>query len=130
MLLLLLLLSGGGRRLRWRGTGGGSGSGAGGAGLTTLRLLLPRRVPAGAATQATAEVQRRVLLDLVVSKSARLQLLAAEEDALRAGRHARLGLDLGLDVVDRFVGRAVESEPLVAQWAHPQLHAVVTRRDW
>merc|ERR1711918_138604 len=58
-----------------------------------------------AAAQAKHQVERRLLLDVVVGEGAPvLELLAREDQALLVGRDALLVLDLRLDVVDR-VGR-------------------------
>ena len=55
--------------------------------------------------QAEDEVEGRLLLDVVVRKSAAvLELLAGKDETLLVGGDALLVLDLGLDVVDR-VGR-------------------------
>merc|ERR1719409_1178995 len=64
--------------------------------------LLPRvGLVAHAATQAQHEVQRRLLLDVVIRERAPvLKLLAGEDQALLVGRDALLVLDLGLNVVD------------------------------
>merc|ERR1711970_340543 len=57
------------------------------------------------ATQAEHEMERRLLLDVVVrERAAVLELLAREDEALLVRRDALLVLDLGLDVLDR-VGR-------------------------
>ena len=53
------------------------------------------------AAEAQHEVERRLLLDVVVGESAAvLQLLAREDEALLVGGDALLVLDLGLDDVD------------------------------
>jgi len=58
-----------------------------------------------AAAQAQHQVQRRLLLDVVVGeRAAVLELLAGEDQALLVRRDALLVLDLGLDVLDG-VGR-------------------------
>ena len=58
-----------------------------------------------AAAQAQHQVQRRLLLDVVVGqRAAVLELLAGEDEALLVRGDALLVLDLRLDVLDR-VGR-------------------------
>eukprot|EP00966_Prymnesium_polylepis_P078326 1815972-Prymnesium_polylepis.3 len=55
----------------------------------------------GPAAKAQHEVERRLLLDVVVrERAAVLQLLAREDDTLLVGRDALLVLDLGLHVVN------------------------------
>jgi hypothetical protein len=55
-----------------------------------------------AATQAQDQVQRRLLLNVVVrQRAAVLELLAREDQALLVRGNALLVLDLGLDIVDR-----------------------------
>ena len=57
------------------------------------------------ATQAQHQVQRGLLLDVVVGQGAAiLQLLASKDQSLLVGRDALLVLDLGLHVVDGVVG--------------------------
>jgi hypothetical protein len=58
-----------------------------------------------ATTQAEDEVERRLLLDVVIRQGATvLELLACEDQALLVRRDALLVLNLGLDIVDG-VGR-------------------------
>ena len=55
----------------------------------------------------------RFLLDVVVGqRTAVLELLASENEALLIGRNAFLVLDLGLDVVDRVGGLNLEGDGL------------------
>ena len=70
------------------------------------------------------EMERRLLLDVVVRKgTAVLELLAGEDEALLVGRDALLVLDLRLDVVNR-VGRLdVEGDGLAGQSLDEDLHA-------
>jgi len=64
--------------------------------------LFPRVGLVPTATEAQHQVERRLLLDVVVGqRAAVLQLLASEDQALLVGRDALLVLDLGLDVLDR-----------------------------
>merc|ERR1719362_843897 len=63
--------------------------------------------------QAKHQVQRRLLLDVVVGqRAAILQLLASENQTLLLGRDALLVLDLRLHVLDRVVGLDIESDGL------------------
>ena len=66
-------------------------------------------------TETEDEVERRLLLDVVVrERAAVLELLACKDQALLVRRDALLVLDLGLDVVDRVRGLCV----CVAKSAH------------
>ena len=68
------------------------------------------------AAETKDEVKGRLLLDVVIRKSAAvLELLAGKDETLLIGRDALLVLDLGLDVVDG-VGRLdVEGDGLAGQ---------------
>ena len=72
-----------------------------------------------AAAEAQHEVQRGLLLDVVVAQGAAvLELLAREDQTLLVRGDALLVLDLGLDVVDR-VGRLdVQGDGLARQGLH------------
>merc|ERR1712100_93661 len=75
------------------------------------------------ATQAEHEVERRLLLDVVVGKRAAvLELLAREDQALLVGGDALLVLDLGLDHVDRVRGLDLEGDGLACQRLDENLH--------
>ena len=66
-----------------------------------------------AAAEAEDEVQRRLLLDVVVGEGAAvLELLAREDEALLVRRDALLVLDLLLHVVDGVRGLHVERDRL------------------
>merc|ERR1719487_1978958 len=75
------------------------------------------------AAEAENEVERRLLLDVVVGeRAAVLELLAGKDEALLVGRDALLVLDLGLDVVNR-VGRLdLERDGLAGQRLDEDLH--------
>ena len=77
-----------------------------------------------AAAEAQHQVERRLLLDVVVrQRAAVLELLAGEDQALLVRRDALLVLDLLLHVVDR-VGRLdVERDRLARQGLDEDLHA-------
>ena len=69
-----------------------------------------------ATAQAQHQVQRRLLLDVVVrERAAVLELLAREDEALLVGRDALLVLDLLLDVVDRVARLDVERDGLARE---------------
>ena len=66
-----------------------------------------------AAAQAQHQVQRALLLDIVVSqRAAVLQLLAGKDQALLVRRNAFLVLNLRLDVVDCIAGLDLKSDGL------------------
>jgi len=70
-------------------------------------------VDLAAAAQPEDEVERRLLLDVVVAEGpAVLELLAREDEALLVGGDALLVLDLLLDVVDRVRRLDVERDGL------------------
>ena len=81
-----------------------------------VRLATPTAAVELTATEAEDQVDRRLLLDVVVAHDrAILELLAQEDDPLVVGRdvHRVLLLDFGLDAVDRVVGmHVVESDRL------------------
>merc|ERR1711998_261759 len=77
-----------------------------------------------AAAQAEHEVQRRLLLDVVVRKRAAvLELLAREDEALLIRRDALLVPDLLLHVVDRVRRLDVERDGLAREGLDEDLHA-------
>jgi len=85
-----------------------------------VRLLLALLA---ATAQPQHEVQRRLLLDVVVGEGAAiLELLAGEDEALLVGRDALLVLDLGLDVVDRVRRLNLEGDRLTRESLHKDLH--------
>jgi hypothetical protein len=63
--------------------------------------------------QTQYEMQRALLMDVVVRKrAATFQLLAGEDESLMVGRDVFLVLDLGLDVVDRVGGLDLKGDRL------------------
>merc|ERR1711959_519450 len=75
------------------------------------------------ATQTEHQVERRLLLDVVVGESAPvLELLASKDEALLVRRDAFLVLNLCLHVVDG-VGRLdLEGDRLASERLHEDLH--------
>ena len=74
--------------------------------------------------QAQHQVERRLLLDVVVRQGAAvLELLAGEDQALLVRRDALLVLDLGLDVLDRVRRLHLEGDGLARQGLDEDLHA-------
>merc|ERR1719473_893122 len=70
------------------------------------------------------EVERRLLLDVVVAQCAAiLELLAGEDEALLVRRDALLVLDLGLDIVDGVGALDLERDRLARQRLDEDLHA-------
>lgn len=66
-----------------------------------------------ASTQTENQVESRLLLNVVIRKSAAvLQLLASENETLLIWGNAFLILDLGLYVVDSIAGLDLESDGL------------------
>ncbi|OBQ34350.1 MAG: hypothetical protein AN484_26720, partial [Aphanizomenon flos-aquae WA102] len=77
-----------------------------------------------AAAQAQHQVQRGLLLDVVVGqRAAVLQLLAREDQALLVRRDALLVLDLGLDRLDVVRGLHVQRDGLARRRLDEDLHA-------
>ena len=77
----------------------------------------------GAAAEAEHQVQRRLLLDVVVGeRAAVLQLLPGEDEPLLVRRDALLVLDLGLDVVDGVAALHLQRDRLPRQRLHEDLH--------
>ncbi|GET93442.1 polyubiquitin, putative [Leishmania tarentolae] len=77
-----------------------------------------------AAAQAQHQVQRGLLLDVVVrERAALLQLLAGEDQALLVRRDALLVLDLGLHVLNRVARLHLQRDRLAGQRLHEDLHA-------
>ncbi|BAT08679.1 Os09g0483150, partial [Oryza sativa Japonica Group] len=76
-----------------------------------------------AAAEAEHQVQRRLLLDVVVGQGAAiLQLLPREDEALLVRRDTFLVLDLGLDVVDGVAALHLQRDRLPRQRLHEDLH--------
>ena len=83
-----------------------------------------------AAAQAQHEVQRRLLLDVVVrQRAAVLELLAREDQALLVRRDALLVLDLRLDVVDRVRRLDVQRDRLAREGLDENLHGSNTKAE-
>merc|ERR1719364_51317 len=77
-----------------------------------------------AATQAQHQVERRLLLDVVVRKRAAiLELLAREDQALLVRRDAFLVLNLGLHVVDGVRSLDVKRDGLAGKRLYENLHS-------
>ena len=93
-----------------------------------LAVVLLRKVGKrgvdGTATQAEHEVERRLLLDVVVRGAAVLPLLAREDEALLIRRDALLVLDLLLHVLDRVASLHVKRDGLARKGLHEDLHLV------
>jgi hypothetical protein len=82
-----------------------------------------RIVTSLATAEAQDEVERGLLLDVVVRQGAAvLQLLAGEDEALLVRRDALLVLDLGLDVVDGVRALHLQSDGLAGQSLNEDLH--------
>ena len=72
--------------------------------------------------QPQHEVQRALLLDVVVAERAPvLELLAGEDEALLVGGDALLVLDLALDHVDGVDGLDLERDRLAGEGLHEDL---------
>merc|ERR1719330_2294117 len=76
-----------------------------------------------AASQAEDQVQRGLLLDVIVAqRTPILQLLAGEDEALLIWRYPFLVLDLGLHIVDGVRGLDIERDGLARERLHEDLH--------
>ena len=76
-----------------------------------------------AAAQAQHQVERRLLLDVVVrERAAVLQLLAREDQPLLVRRDALLVLDLGLNIVNGVRALHLESDGLTGECLDKDLH--------
>ena len=83
-----------------------------------------RSVHLSATAQAEHQVERRLLLDVIVrQRAAVLELLAGENQTLLVGGDALLILDLGLDIVDRVAGLNLEGDGLTREGLHEDLCA-------
>merc|ERR1712023_523744 len=79
---------------------------------------------AATATQAEHEVERRLLLNVVVRKRTTiLELLARKDETLLIRWNALLVLDLLLHVLDRVAGLHVERDGLARKRLNEDLHA-------
>ena len=92
-----------------------------------LRVPLIRSL---ATSEAEHQVERGLLLDVVVTqRAAVLELLASEDEALLIGGDTLLILDLGLDVVDGVRRLYIEGDRLAGQGLHEDLHATAQSQD-
>ena len=83
-----------------------------------------------ATTETEHQVEGRLLLDVVVRKSAAvLKLLAGEDEALLIGMDAFLVLDLGLDVIDGIGGLDLKGNGLASEGLHENLHTTTEAKD-
>ena len=97
---------------------------------TSEHLKLPRTLDLHTTTETKDEVEGRLLLDVVVRKSAAvLELLAGEDETLLIGGDALLVLDLGLDVVNGVRGLDIEGDGLAGQGLDEDLHATTETQD-
>ena len=77
-------------------------------------------------TEAQDEVKGRLLLDVVIGKSAAIfELLASEDKTLLIWGDTFLVLDLGLDVLDRVGGLDIESDGFTSEGLDENLHVVL-----
>merc|ERR550539_249228 len=77
-----------------------------------------------ATTEAQHQMERGLLLDVVIRKRAAvLELLAREDQALLVGRDAFFILDLGLHVLDGVTGLDVKGNGLAGERLDKNLHA-------
>jgi len=77
----------------------------------------------GTTTQSQHQVQRRLLLDVVVRQSTSiLQLLSRKDQSLLLRWDTLLVLDLGLDILDRIIGLHIQRNRLSGQSLHENLH--------
>jgi len=82
------------------------------------------------ATKTEDEVESRLLLDVVIRKSAAvLELLAGEDEALLIGRDPFLILDLRLDVVDRVRRLDLESDCFAGESFDEYLHPAAQTKN-
>ena len=94
-----------------------------GRGVDLLLALL------GAAAQTQDQVERRLLLDVVVGEGAAIfELLAGEDQALLVGWDAFLVLDLALDIVDCVGGLDLEGDGLAREGLDEAAERVRNRR--
>ena len=83
-----------------------------------------------ATSQAQDQVERGLLLDVVIRKGAAiLQLLACKDQALLIRWDPLLILDLGLHIVDGVAGLDVQGDGLASQGLHEDLHATSQAQD-
>merc|ERR1719281_25585 len=85
---------------------------------------------AGRLSKTKDEVQRRLLLNVVVRQSAAvLKLLARKDQALLVRRNALLVLDLGLHVLNCVRGLNVQCDGLARKGLHEDLHPTAKTKD-
>ena len=83
-----------------------------------------------ATAQAQHQVQRRLLLDVVIRKRAAvLELLTRKNQTLLVWRDALLVLDLSLDVVDGVRGLDLEGNGLASEGLDKDLHTTTKAKD-
>jgi hypothetical protein len=88
-----------------------------------LQHLLPT-------TEAKHQVQRRLLLNVVVGEgSAIFQLLSGEDETLLVRRNALLVLDLALDVVDGVARFNLQCDRLAGESFDEDLHTTTKTED-
>lgn len=77
------------------------------------------------------KMQRALLLDVIVGKSAAiLQLLASEDEALLVWRDALFVLDLGLHIVDGVRGLHFQRNSLARESLDKDLHTATQTQDY
>jgi hypothetical protein len=93
-----------------------------GLGVSLLLSLLT------SSSESQHKVKSRLLLDVVVRKSAAiLELLAGEDQALLIRGNSFLVLDLGLHVVDGVGGLDIKSDGLTGERLHENLHDYIVQ---
>merc|ERR1712224_912309 len=81
-------------------------------------------------TQAQDQVERRLLLDVIVGKcTAVFQLLACEDQSLLVRWDAFFILNLCLDIIDRMRSLHVKRDGFACQSLHKDLHATTQAQD-
>ena len=103
---------------------------------TEIRRELVRKVNSRldenlhATTETKNQVKGRLLLNVVVGqRSAILQLLPSENEALLVRRDSLLILDLGLDIVDGVARLDLECDGLPSERLHKDLHTTTETED-
>merc|ERR1719387_1661122 len=91
------------------------------------RLLVRIRLVRTTA-EAQHEVERRLLLDIIIRQGpAVLELLAGKDQPLLIGRDSFLVLDFGLHIVDRIARFYVQRDSLSCESLHEDLHGCPPR---
>jgi hypothetical protein len=81
-------------------------------------------------TESEDQVKGRLLLNVVVRKSAAiLELLSSEDESLLIGRNTFLVLDLGLDVLNGVRRLNIESDGLAGKGLDEDLHTTAESED-